>query len=131
MKLRLERVEFNSRFTIGKLYVDGLYECLTLEDPLRSVKVYGDTAIPVGDYRVTVNLSNRMKRLTPLLHKVPQFEGIRIHCGNTQADTLGCILVGRKQYLDGILESKLAFDALLPKIQAALTKQETVSIEIL
>lgn len=132
MILRLNRIEHNPNFTIGELYVDGKWECFTLEDTVRPLgeKVYGQTAIPVGQYRVTVNLSNRFKRLLPLIQDVPQFEGVRIHPGNRPADTEGCILVGRSRGTGEIYESKLAFNALFPKIQAALANGESVWLEI-
>lgn len=132
MILRLNRIEHNPNFTIGELYVNGKWECFTLEDTVRPLgeKVYGETAIPVGQYRVTVNVSNRFKRLLPLLHNVPQFEGVRIHPGNRPSDTEGCILVGRSKGNGVVYESQLAFKALLPKIQAALANGENVWLEI-
>ena len=71
-----------------------LYHCFTLEDPYHEDKVYGDTRIPEGVYTVTLNYSNRFKKILPNILAVPGFEGIRIHGGNTKEDTHGCILVG-------------------------------------
>lgn len=128
MQLRLVRTEFYSSNTIGKLYVDGKFECFTLEDTVRTgPKVYGETAIPVGKYRVTVELSPRFKRLLPRLHGVPQFSGVLIHSGNKAADTEGCILVGRTEKDSWIEESKIAFDALLYKLQQS---KDDIYIEI-
>lgn len=119
MRLKLVRDEFTEQSTGGKLYVDGKYACFTLEDAIRDVKVYGKTAIPYGTYEVVVNYSNRFHRLMPLLINVPNFSGIRIHSGNTSNDTEGCILVGRTRAPDWVGESRLAFDALFPHLQAA------------
>lgn len=132
MILRLNRLEFGETYTIGELYVDGKWECYTLEDKVRPAgeKVYGQTAIPVGQYKVIVNVSNRFKRLLPLLLDVPQFEGVRIHPGNRPEDTEGCILVGRKKDNGTILESRLAFTPLLEKIKAACDSKDTVWLEI-
>ncbi len=94
--------------TFGKLFLNGKQFCHTLEDQVRpagEAKVYGQTAIAAGTYKVTINMSNRFKRLMPLLSKVPGFEGVRIHGGNTEADTLGCILVAYKRGLKKIWES--------------------------
>ena len=124
--------------TFGQLFVDGAKQCETLEDPVREVegatvanwKEKGDTAIPRGRYRVIVNHSNRFKRDLPLLLAVPGFEGIRIHPGNTESDTEGCILVGTKRAATSILESRVAFNELFADIQEALTNGEQVWIEV-
>lgn len=117
MNLRLVRTEFYSGNTIGKLYVDGKFECFTLEDTVRSgPKVYGQTAIPVGNYRVTLELSPRFQKVLPRLHGVPGFEGVLIHTGNRAEQTDGCILVGRSEKDSYIEESRLAFEALFKKL---------------
>lgn len=120
MKLKLVRIEFHDNTTIGKLYLNGQFECYTLEDRDRLgeglPKVYGKTAIPVGEYRLTIEHSARFKRPLPRLHNVPQFEGVLIHPGNKAEDTEGCILVGKVEKDTWIESSKLAFDALLQKL---------------
>lgn len=107
MTLTLRRFYFAEKYTIGRLYTNGKYFCDTLEDTNRDKnkdgdlkdagegKVYGITCIPFGTYDVEVTLSSRFKRMLPLLLNVPEFDGIRIHSGNTAEDTLGCILVGK------------------------------------
>lgn len=132
MKLTLKRFEFSKDCTIGKLYVDGVFECFTLEDVVRDngVKVAGATAIPTGSYNVVVTFSNRFQKELPLLENVPNFVGVRIHTGNTSLNTEGCILVGRtKASPTSIGESKLAFAHLMPQLEAAL-KKEKVTISI-
>jgi hypothetical protein len=64
---------------IGKLYIDGAYFCDTLEDIPREIKKLHETCIPVGTYKVILNMSNRFQKIMPLLLDVPNFEGIRIH----------------------------------------------------
>jgi len=83
------------RCCIGDLYVENEFFCFTLEDELRDkeVKVYGETCIRAGRYKVELTMSNRFKRIMPLLVDVPMFKGIRMHGGNTSKDTLGCPLV--------------------------------------
>jgi hypothetical protein len=133
MKLKLSRVQFDTACTIGRLTVDGTPECWTLEDFVRPVgapKVFGQTAIPVGTYGVIVTHSPHFGRELPLLVNVPGFDGVRIHPGNTAADTEGCILVGMDKMVDSLGRSRIAFDALFPKIVAALSRGELVSIEV-
>lgn len=128
--------------TIGELWVHGETDrlCWTLEDPVREIqgepvalwKRKGKTAIPYGTYRVRITYSNRFDRLLPLLENVPGFSGIRIHNGNTSADTEGCILVGFRhepgQAFVG--ESRSALAAVQGRIEEALLYGEEVTIEI-
>lgn len=132
MELKLTRKWLTANSTIGELTVDGKYECFIIEDnyPTPWVKTPGKTAIPAGKYEVIVNLSNRFKVDMPLLLNVPQYAGVRIHPGNTSADTEGCLLPGRIRQTDKVLESKLAYEALFTKIKAALAKGEKVHITI-
>ena len=121
MRLTLKRKWPTKKSTIGELFVDGRFECYTLEDVVRpnGEKVYGETAIPAGIYRVIVDFSNRFQRRMPHVMDVDGFEGIRIHAGNTAAHTLGCILVGQEKGEDSISGSKLAYEGLFRKLDGA------------
>jgi len=134
MKLKLNRIQFTEKSTIGELWVDDDPErfCFTLEDRTREagVKVAGKTAIPPGEYEIIINWSKRFKRPMPLLLNVPNFEGVRIHSGNTAADTEGCILVGFSRAPDFVGNSKAAFDALFARISHAISEGEKVMIGI-
>lgn len=121
MKLLLKR-EPHPEYTVGKLYIDGVYECFTLEDPVRETKILGKTAIPYGTYNVIINQSVRFKRKLPLLLNVKDFVGIRIHPGNSVDDTEGCILVGTSRTKNGlVLNSVLAFKSLFAKMENSET----------
>lgn len=122
MILTLKRHWLTGASTIGELYVDGVRECLILEDRYRpppEPKVYGATAIPCGRYEVLITYSPRFKRDLPLLVGIPGFMGVRIHPGNTIADTEGCLLPGRIRHGESVQESRLAFVELFAKLQAA------------
>lgn len=119
MKLELKRIHKTENSTIGELYVNGVFECYTLEDKEREVKVQNETAIPKGTYKVIINRSNRFKIDLPLLLKVPNFEGVRIHSGNSNHDTEGCILVGKNRSTDFIGSSRVAFKNLFEKMKLA------------
>ena len=130
MNIVLIRDQFTDKSTIGKLYIDNLFYCHTLEDVVRDEKIKHETAIPYGKYEVVVNWSNRFKRQMPLLINVPNFEGIRIHSGNTDKDTSGCILLGETRSKDFIGQSRLAYNRFLKDLQTAL-KTGKVFIEII
>jgi hypothetical protein len=127
MKITVKRIHRTDISTIGELYIDGAFECYTLEDVEREIKIKSETAIPKGAYKVIINQSNRFKKLMPLLLNVPNFEGVRIHSGNTNHDTEGCILVGQTRSKNFIGQSRKAFDKLFKKMQAA--KDITITIE--
>lgn len=129
MEMQVTRQTFTDESTIGELTIDGVHQCFTLEDKVREQKVFGQTAIPAGRYEVVVTFSNRFKKLLPELVAVPDFEGVRIHSGNTAKDTEGCILVGMTKGTNVVSNSRDAFTALFAKIQAAVA-QEKVFIEI-
>lgn len=138
MKIVVDRVTKTPESTISLCYVDGALLCYILEDTVREVKgrpvsnwkIAGKTAIPAGDYKVIVNLSNRFRRELPLLLDVPGYAGIRIHPGNTAADTEGCLLPGSAVGKDTVTGSKKAFDTLFAKIKAALAAGEEVWLHI-
>jgi hypothetical protein len=119
MVITIKRLYKTDTSVIGELLVNGVWECFTLEDADRPVKIKGETAIPKGTYRVIINESNRFKRLLPLLIDVPNFEGVRIHSGNSNHDTEGCILVGQTRNKNYIGQSRKAFEKLFKKMQVA------------
>jgi hypothetical protein len=142
MELQLERDIRTPKSTTGKLAVDERFECFILEDvdrgltqsmPLKEIqekKVYGKTAIPSGRYKVILTWSNRFKRTLPLLVNVPGYDGIRMHPGNSDVDTLGCLLPGVTRTKDFVSSSRVAFDKLFTKLKAADDKGEDIYITI-
>lgn len=137
MKLTLKRIALRPTYTIGKLYIDGKYFCDTCEDKVRDAnkngvfdeekKVYGITAIPYGTYKVILSMSNRFKRVLPLLLDVPEFSGIRIHSGNSADDSLGCILVGENKQVGKVLNSRKTEQKLMKILKET---DEDIEIEI-
>lgn len=107
MELALKRMKAWPHSTTGDLLVNGDFQCHTLEDTVRDIaedgtgKIFGETAIPAGRYKVAWTLSPRLGHFTPRLLDVPHFTGILIHGGNTDANTEGCILVGNQLTDDG------------------------------
>lgn len=123
--LILKRRWYTDHSTIGELYLGDERLCYTLEDTVRrGTKIWGKTAISTGRYEVIVNFSDRFKKMMPLLLNVPDYEGVRIHSGNTDADTEGCILVGLDMDADVILRSRDAFNVVFPRIQEIITKEK-------
>lgn len=129
MIIKVKRVAFKKDYTIGKLYIDGKYVCDTLEDRDRGLddsmneedikrkKVYGETAIPYGTYKVSITFSIKFKKMLPLIENVKGFSGIRIHSGNTAKDSLGCILVGQNKEVGKVINSRKTFDKLFDLIK--------------
>jgi hypothetical protein len=135
MQLQLNRTKLGELATLGNLLIEGAFECHTLEDKVREIagqpvedwKIPGQTAIPVGTYRVVIDYSARFQHPMPHLLNVRGFDGIRIHKGNTSKDTEGCILLGMVEAgADMITQSTVAFDEFLPKLEAALNAGEEV-----
>jgi len=128
MLIEVKRFEFKDTHTLGKLYINGSYECFTLEDAVRNgTKVLGKTAIPIGTYKLIIDASVRFKQDMPHILDVPDFTGVRIHAGNTSADTDGCILLGSTWAgKDFIGNSKIAYKKFFDKLK----QNKTVSITI-
>lgn len=122
VNVELRTVAQNNKYTIGKLYIDGKYYCDTIEDTVRDLpekcpytvkgqvckckeKVYAKTAIPAGIYEIKMTYSNKFKRILPLLMDVPHFIGIRIHRGNTEVDSAGCIIIGENKVKGKVINS--------------------------
>ena len=134
MEILLQRSFRNKNNTIGVLSIDGKFECFICEDKdrglkqtdplevIQKVKVPGQTAIPEGRYKVAITFSNRFQKPLPLLLNVPGFEGVRIHPGNTAADTEGCLLPGTDHNDTSVMNSRAAFYDLFEKIKAANEK---------
>jgi hypothetical protein len=140
MELILKRDTFTEISTIGSLSIDGKFECYILEDKDRGLidtmsiaeivgtKIYGKTAIPYGRYEIDWTMSVRFKVMMPILKNVKGYEGIRIHKGNTEIDSLGCLLCGTKKASNRITESTAATNKLYTKIAEA--KKQGIKIYI-
>ena len=125
MELTLHRTKKRKHYTLGTLSIEGEPFCDTLEPAWRDIgsggrgyKIAGKTAIPEGRYPVAVTRSPKFGQWLPLLLHVPRFEGVRIHAGNTAADTEGCILVGYHSDKDPerLFDSRLWLQRLLKRL---------------
>lgn len=142
MEIVLNRIAKKDSYTIGKLYIDGKYVCDTCEDKdrgltdsmtveeIKSKKVYGQTAIPTGTYTVSYTMSNRFKKMMPLINNVKGFEGIRMHAGNSASDSLGCLILGENKAVGKVLNSRATCAKVYPLIEAASKKGERITITI-
>lgn len=144
--IELKRIARKETYTIGKMYVNGAFFCDTLEDRDRfhfgEKKVKGATAIPAGRYRVDLNTKSPRfggkafykevcDGFLPRLVNVPHFDGVLIHCGNTEADTEGCILVGKNSVVGKVLNSRFTFANLMTRyLNKARETGEEVYINI-
>lgn len=148
MELTLNRIYKKDGYTIGDLYIDGEWFCNILEDKDRGltqsmteeeiskVKVYGQTAIPIGTYQIDMNtVSPKFKDRSwakpydgkiPRLINVPGFDGILIHPGNSAQDTFGCLLPGFNKAKGQVLESQTTFYSLM----SILLQEDDITITI-
>jgi hypothetical protein len=142
MKITLIRIYSNSVYTFGMLYINGIFECYTLEDEKRAIKVYAETRIPAGRYIISLHESSRFiakykktfngHQGMLLLNNVVGFSGILIHIGNTDVDTAGCILVGRSHEIgkNMIGSSAVAYNSFYFKVLDAIRSGETITIHV-
>ena len=131
MLVQCKRHWYTDKTSIGLWIVDGIHFCFSLEDVARAdgVKIPGITAIPAGEYDLTIDESKRFGRLMPHILDVPGFDGVRIHWGNRPEDTEGCPVLGYQKGLDVIWDSVKAFDDFFAKLDAALKRGEKCSIK--
>jgi hypothetical protein len=145
MEIGLIRKFFKDTYTIGKLYIDSQYFCDTLEDKVRELhdinhdgdfmdedegKIYGQTAIPCGRYKVGIVWWKKHSRDVPVLYNVPGFTGILIHSGATPKDTEGCILVGQNKEKGRLTNSPYYATTITQRIQEAIKDGERIWITI-
>lgn len=153
MKITLKRIAKRDTYTIGKLYVNGEWIADTVEDKdrgltdkdsldkIKATKVYAKTAIPLGTYKVTMDVispkfsqkayyksfcNGRMPRLL----NVKGFDGILIHRGTNADSSAGCIIVDKNTVVGGVTSSQYYFEKLYKLLDAANKRGESIEIEI-
>jgi len=137
MEITLQRKIHNATSTEGNLLINGKWFCHTIEDVVRakpgewepSLKVYGKTAIPYGRYPVLVTWSNRFNRMLTGIFNVPDFEGIRIHNGTSEASSSGCVIVSYKDAKGSLINDKGAMNDLCNMVTKA-QKTEKIYLTI-
>lgn len=141
MKFTLQRTSpAGHPMTFGKLFADGQFLVYTLEDEVREIegqpvaswKIHGCTAIPAGEYRITLEQSARFGPNTLTVNSVPGFVGVRMHAGNTVADTEGCPLLGLAVDARGIAPgtSRPAVKLIKQVVGAAIARGEVVLMDV-
>lgn len=142
MRLEVHRFSYTPKYTLGLFYIDDKFECFTLEDTFREVKIPKETCIPYGTFEVKLRTegthNEEYAKKFPDIHKgmlhlqdVPNFQYILIHIGNSNADSEGCILVGNQSVKSGsLVDSTNAYKELYKKIAPVLIKGEKVTIKI-
>ena len=134
----LTRDDCQPAHTLGVLECPDGYTVQTLEDTVREpeVKVPGETAIPSGVYRLSITRSQRFQKMLPVVHDVPNFSGIRLHAGNSTADTAGCPLLGmaRGTRATGeawLHDSRSALTEVQHRLAVVLTEQGEAWLEVI
>lgn len=145
MKIRVDRFISDNDSTVSRISIDGVFECFGLEDEYQVDKVPKETRIPPGTYRVGLRkvggFHGKYKRIFAEFHqgmlhikKVPSFKYILIHCGNTDDDTAGCLLVGSSAHTEAgdmsVASSRAAYRRFYPKvIEAAKSGDLEITFE--
>lgn len=153
MKINLKRIYTNNKYTIGHLYVDGTYICDSIEDAdrglkdsmtleeIRAKKIKDKTAIPTGNYKVTMNvISPKFSKKKyykdfcggrlPRIVGVKGFDGVLIHRGTDENSSSGCLIVGYNKEKGKVLNSKQAFEKLYKMLDSANRNGEKIDIKI-
>ena len=153
MRIKVERRWPKATYTIGRLYIDGIFYCNTLEDRDRGLKqtdpltyiqarkIAGETAIPKGTYGVAMNATSPKYAAVawywqfcqgkmPRLLAVPGFDGILMHPGSDALSTRGCILVGKNTKVGKLTDSKACFKEVYKLMKEAADRGEQITIEI-
>lgn len=130
MKVKILRSALWHDYTLGQMFINERYVCDTLEPPVREEKIPGSTAIPYGRYQVEVTHSPKFKRRLPLIKNVTNFEGVRIHRGNSVKDTSGCVLVGEWDGNKSLVRSIVAEVAVTMKMEEAKRRGEDIILII-
>ena len=140
MEFNLIRSPSSLRCTISEVSVGGRHLCYVLEDvvrqregePVSAWKIKGETAIPTGRYEIVIDMSTRFGKLMPHLLGVEGFEGIRIHPGNSEVDTEGCLLPGTEvgPASNSVLNSRTAYNTWFHLLDATLARGERCFITV-
>lgn len=150
MEIKIKRIAKRETYTIGKMYIDGVYVCDTLEDKdrglkqtmtdaeIKKIKVPNETAIPTGKYRLLLNIKSpkfgdrqfyaqTCNGCVPRIDNVPCYSGVLIHCGNTDKDSSGCILVGENKVVGKVINSQKTFTKLMSQY---LTPAKNIGVRV-
>lgn len=156
MELTLKRIFKGPKYTIGHLFINGVYECDTLEPPYMGTKQTdsiefikstkkGNTAIPSGVYNINMDIiSPKFKDRSwakpfggklPTIEDVPAFDRVLIHVGNKASqyglsDTQACILVGENKVKGQVISSTACFTELMTVILKAKLTGEKITLSI-
>ena len=150
MKYEVLRISSGKDSTSGMLFeVDNdtrTFLAYTLEDEQRDVKVWGETRIPAGTYKLKLReeggFHNKyLARYGADWHKgmiwvqdVPNFKWILWHSGNTDENTAGCLLLGNSQESnlvkkDGFIgSSRDAYKLVYPRVAEAIVSGQDVEV---
>lgn len=143
MEILVERKWLKPTYTIGIFSINGKKFCDTLEDKVRDynkdgdlddpgeTKVYGETAIPYGKYKVILSYSPKFKRIMPRVLNVKHFDGILIHNGVTNKNTLGCILIGDNSEVGKLSNGKFYLEKLIKLLEETEDRKEETWLTII
>lgn len=141
MEILVERYSSGANDTLSNVYIDGVKECVAIEDEFRSVKVKGETRVDDGRYKLALRwspkFSSEYNHEMIWVTDVPKFEYILVHWGNTDLDSDGCLIVGsyvgklkvKLTERRAVLSSRKAYLKFYNKVAPAIKRGEDCWIE--
>lgn len=132
MKIEVIRTYFNQNYTQGIMLVDDKFFGYTLEPQTKGSNEisYLNRCIDTGKYVAEYEYSAKFKQHLIELKNVPNHTEIKIHAGNFRRDTRGCILVGLRSVVGGILDSKIAVEMLNAMAKSAKNSKVKIEVEV-
>jgi Family of unknown function (DUF5675) len=134
--ITIVRETFTENSTMGELYLDGAWQCFTLEPPESAIGSTGKPElVQLGTYQAALEMSPKFGTITPHLKGVPFYDDngphgpVELHWGDYPGNTDGCCLVGGMRAMNFVGNTRVALKMLVAKLPNQFTVTYTNSSE--